>query len=120
MTHNKIEKNKRFFCPSPFLKSRKGEVPVMILVIGVFVLVTLAILSFYFINNKYKEELKGVGVVESANSRIDQYYLYKKLGFNREEIKEALILSENQGNLYLDFSINDKGKEYSVRYTFLD
>lgn len=101
------KKNQRFFCPSIFSKSRKGDVPVMILVLGVFAICAIAILSFYSSATRSKGDIGGFAIMEEANSRVDEYYFYSKFPMKEQAIIEMLELEEDNKGLYVNFSHKD-------------
>lgn len=77
-------------------KNKRGDIPVTILVIGVFVVCTLALLSFFVSMNIIKNSFIGISLIEKANFQIeknnlDNYYDEEKsstgfLGFGKEKI----------------------------------
>ena len=65
-------------------KNKRGDIPITILVIGVLVVCTLAILSFIKSDIEVKKSFSGVDVLEKANMNIERgnlesYYLDKKV-----------------------------------------
>ena len=110
------EKNQRFFRPSILPKSRKGDVTVLILVLGVVALCGLAIISFYSSAVKGKEVIVGYEFVEELNSEIDEYYLYKDLGVDDKVIIDLLDLEKDSRWLYINVSDDIKGRSISVVY----
>ena len=63
-----------------FASNKKADVPVTILVIGVFALCTLAIFSFFVSSFKSQDSFKGVEVVEEANSLLEEYKFQEEAG----------------------------------------
>lgn len=87
--------------------NKRGDVPVMILVVGVFVICTAALLSFSFFDSGSKKDLESVTVVELANSKMDNYYFYKEFSsFSDEEIADILDLDydSDSGEYYINVS----------------
>ncbi len=75
------------------MKGKKGDVPITILVLGVFVVCSLALLSFYLSNLKMGEAFQGIDSVEKMNLKINEYNFYKNYGkksFSDEEVKTIL------------------------------
>ena len=66
--------------------NKKGDLPTVVLVIGVFVVCSLALASFYVSNFKVKNSFVGVEVIEELTSQIE----------------ENLFRGESIDNLYLD------------------
>ena len=59
------------------IKNKRADIPVTILVIGVFAICTLAILSFSIIDNKSKEGFnEAIEAIEEINSEIEKYEFY--------------------------------------------
>ncbi len=83
------------------MENKKADVPVMILVLGVFALVGMALLSFYVAGLK-TGEIKGVESVEQANSLVDDFYFYENVGYSRDKIIQIMNLTESsEGILFL-------------------
>lgn len=79
------------------IKNKKGDIPVTILVIGVFAICTLAILSFKFMDIKNtKGFYESIEAIEEMNSQIQKYYFYKNVGVSDLELQEFLGIDENQ------------------------
>jgi hypothetical protein len=83
--------------------NRRGDLPVTVLVIGVFGVCTLAMLSFFYSSFQVQKALVGIDIMEKSNIQIEMnnlghLYLYKKVtvfspewGFNW--FKEKIIFS---------------------------
>lgn len=54
------------------MKNKRGDLPVTILVIGVFVVCTLALLSFMYISSQVNKSFNGINLVEEANAQIEK------------------------------------------------
>jgi len=76
-------------------QNKKGDVPITILVVGVFALCTLALITFYFAEIKIQNAFSGLNVAENVNSIAEQLNFYKKN--NPDEINQ--IASDN-GDYY--------------------
>ena len=84
-------------------KNKRGDLPVTILIIGVFGVCILAIFSFIYSSYKINKSFVGIEIMEKANAQIeannlDHLYLYKKItklspewGF--DWFKEKIIFS---------------------------
>ncbi len=93
-------KNKR-------IRNCKGDVPVTILVLGVFVVCTLALLSFINSDRNSEKSFVGVKIMEEANMEIEihnlnHHYVEKterkivpKFGFNWVEERVIFSLEYN-------------------------
>jgi hypothetical protein len=83
--------------------NRKGDLPVTILIIGVFGVCTLALLSFLYSSYQVHKAFVGIEVMEKANAQIEQdnlehFYVYgnaAKLSpeWGLDWIKEKIIFS---------------------------
>ena len=56
-------------------KNRRGDVPVTILVLGVFVVCTLALVSFINSDRNSERSFIGIKIMEEANINIEKYNL---------------------------------------------
>lgn len=72
MMKNKSMKNQGFFQTDFFPKSRRGDIPVTILVIGVFAVATLAILSFIYSSFVLSKSFVPLDLMEKANIEIER------------------------------------------------
>lgn len=88
------------------IKNKKADIPVTILVIGVFAICTLAILSFKFMDIKttkgFYESIEGI---EEMNSQIQKYYFYKNAGIEDLDIEKFLSIKE--GYIEVEKEIDD-------------
>ena len=88
MTKNKINK--------------RGDIPIVILVVGVLAICIIAILSFstskYFVNNNFS----SIDTVVEAGLIREKISFYNNLGYNEEQIKTLLDVQEDsQGNIVI-------------------
>lgn len=65
-------------------KNKRGDLPVTILVLGVFVVCTLALFSFLYSSSQVGKFFDGIKILEEANARIEAgnlnfIYLDKKV-----------------------------------------
>jgi hypothetical protein len=84
-------------------ENKKGDIPVTVLVLGIFVVCVLAILSFVHSDIQIKNNFSGIKVMEKANIEIERgnlnhYYGEKRVkvivpGFSLDWIKEKIIFS---------------------------
>lgn len=84
--------------------NKKGDVPVTLLVIGVFAVCTLALISFYLASIKITNSFAGVSVMENINSVAEKirFYESQKLDFNfgTEVNGDITIKTEETQNHY--------------------
>ena len=88
------------------MENKRGDIPVVILVIGVVVLCSLAIASFIISDIKIGKELLGVGLVEEVNSDIEKFHFYQNLGDSNEVAAEKINASI-KGNFLIVKRNND-------------
>jgi len=83
--------------------NKKGDIPVTILVLGVVALCALAILSFSFSLSKHKQTLRGVEIIQRANSLENNYCFYKKIGLSDNQAREFIgaVYDSELGGTYL-------------------
>ena len=80
--------------------NKRGDIPIVILVVGVFLVCILAITSFFVSNNSVKNSFPVINTVEAASLLKEKISFYENLGYNEEQIKTLLNLQEDsQGNL---------------------
>ena len=61
------------------MKNHKGDIPITILVIGVFVVCTLALVSFFSITLREKNSFVGINLMQKINSQIETYHSHSVL-----------------------------------------
>jgi hypothetical protein len=106
-----------------FKKNKKGDVPVTILVIGVFAICSLALLTFFISDFKITNSFVSFEVMEKMNSQIDEYKYYKSEGVSEKKIQGYYRILEENGRSYLYLEKyssgifgNEKKLLFSVRY----
>lgn len=83
---NKTAKNKM---------NKRGDIPIVILVVGVLALCILAILSFYTSTNSVKSGFSSIDTVVEAGLIKEKISFYENLGYNKERIKSLLDIQED-------------------------
>ena len=79
------------------IKNKRGDIPVTILVIGVFAICGLAILSFMYSNIfVVKLDNLGIEIFEDIHTSVEQFYFYLNIGDSSE------IASGNIGAKIID------------------
>ena len=81
------------------IKNKKANIPITLLVIGVFGLCSVAILTFFISDLEISNSFIGVDILHKVNSILDEYSFYKNQGVSQENLDsffEFLI------NLYFD------------------
>jgi len=79
--------------------NRKGNLPIIILILGVLAVCSLALLSFYSSNLKVSNNFVGVKLIEKLNSEIEENLYEGKSIEGLEEHKEALTFNFKDGFL---------------------
>ncbi len=70
--------------------NKRGNLPIIILVLGVLAVCSLALLSFYSSNLKVSNNFAGVKLIEKLNSQIEINQYQEKPVDNLYEDKESL------------------------------
>lgn len=83
--------------------NKRGDIPIVVLVLGVFFICMMVLGSFYFFQNRMSRTFIGTGMIEKAVVIEDKYYFYKNTGkFSEKEIEDILgIQTDEQGNKYV-------------------
>ncbi len=58
--------------------NKRGNLPIILLVLGILAVCSLALLSFYFANLKMSNNFSGVALLEELNAQIE-YNSYNEL-----------------------------------------
>jgi hypothetical protein len=108
------------------IKDKKADIPITLLVLGVFLVCIFVITSFYLSDKKTERFFVGTGLIEEMNSEIEKYYFYQNIpDFREDEIRKIMNISiDAVGEKYLYLEKYAKrnpgfGKEekvISVRY----
>jgi hypothetical protein len=97
------------------LKNKKGaEIPVMILVIGVFAVCGLAIMSFSISRGNTEDILGQVALIEKANFEIQKYDFYLRDEINLFEERDY----DQIKNYFPIFFDEDKNQYYFLKNLF--
>jgi len=96
--------------------NKLGDVPVMFLAIGVFAICGFALLSFTFSLSKSIGSFEAVSLVEKANSAIDIYEFYKKIGMTQVAIENTMGLDRDGYGLHINVSEVVNGNLVTVTY----
>lgn len=88
------------------MKNKHGEIPIVILVIGIFAVCSLALVTFFISDTNFKQSFVGLDLMEKANIQIenqsfheissDNFYLEKKIDASKWyswEKKEKVVFS---------------------------
>ncbi len=81
------------------LKRKRGNVPVTILAIGIFVVCVLAIISFIVANVHTRDDFLVVKYMEKINAEIEDYETYQDLGRVKSKVNlngKTVIYQEHE------------------------
>jgi len=84
--------------------NKRGDIPIVVLVIGVIAICVLAIVSFSVVVFTLDNSFYGVSSMEKMSSLIEKYSFYKNLGMSDEEIN---VLDSS-----VDIKTGSKGESY--------
>jgi len=90
------------------IRNKRGDIPTMILVIGVFVICTLTLLSFHFVNTKKSNLYICVDAVEKASTYKEQIDYYKSVGLNPGDFLDGFSKPFVYNNINYDIDVNIK------------
>ena len=93
------------------IKNKKGDLPITILVIGVFVVCTLALLNFYIETISDKNFFEGVILIEKVRELSENIKFY-----NRLEKKNSLELTGLSGKGIEKGNFKFEGRESEKDY----
>lgn len=107
-----------------FRKNRRGDIPTTILVLGVFVICSLALLNFYLVGLNDSNIFEGVVLVGEIVKFSDDIIFYKNFGKNPLEFAEKSRLIKNsdlniEGELE-DGNYNVTGSLSEKEYLFFE
>jgi len=93
--------------------NKKGDIPVLILVIGVFSICTLAIISFFVSDSRASKDLLEIGMFEKFQIDLETFYFYKNAWDTPDEAARKIgARTDDEGNLVIE----REGEFSSFRY----
>ena len=95
-----------------FLKNKRGDIPITILVMGVLTICIIAIFSFYFSDLSVKNNFNSISLIEKASVIKEKISFYRNLGFSENEITQTFGIKSDALGKY--FILKDTG--ISVKY----
>ncbi|MDP3965977.1 MAG: hypothetical protein Q8Q04_00415 [archaeon] len=90
------------------LRFKKGDLPVTLLVIGIFALCGFALLTFFISDFKVSNSFVGVGAVGKMVSQVDEYLFYRNSGVPEENLDEIFNIKEEFERKYFYEERSDK------------
>jgi hypothetical protein len=86
---------------SKIFRTKKADIPIVILVIGVIALCSLTLLNLFVSESRVVGSFYGVSLMHGLSLDIDKYNFYKNLGLSDEEINSKMnILVDTEGQRY--------------------
>jgi len=82
------------------INSKKGNLPITLLVIGIFAVSGFALLTFFIADFKISNSFVGVEVLQKVNSFADEYKFYKNAGIIDNKLEKMFNLTEEFGRKY--------------------
>tara|TARA_Y100000034_G_scaffold101437_1_gene125754 strand:- start:540 stop:875 length:336 start_codon:yes stop_codon:yes gene_type:complete len=102
------------------IKNKHGDIPVTILVIGVFAICIMAIFSFFYSTSNIKENFVGIGLIENINSIEEEIRFYESIEKTPKEIIGFLdgdaVVDEDNKDYYIIKKDYGEDKNVSVEY----
>lgn len=90
-------------------KNKKANLPVILFVIGVFLVCTFALFTFFLSDFKFTNSFVGIDLMRNLNCDIDQYNFYVNQGIDPVKINKILgIKYDGTGKKYLFYEKNHK------------
>ena len=89
------------------IKNKKGDLPVTLLVIGIFALCGFALLTFFISDFKVSNGFVGASVTARTTSTADEYLFYKNAGMSDVTLKKIFNITTEYGKDYFEDSQNE-------------
>lgn len=93
-------------------KNKRGDIPVMVLVMGIIAVCMFAILTFYMSDRNTKNAFEIIDTVKAASLIDDKIIFYENAGYGTTEVIKILNLNVDGNKKYYSVS-EDK---ITVRY----
>lgn len=89
--------------------NKKGSLPIVLLVIGVFVVCTFALLTFLIADFNSTTSFVGINVMKNLSQNIEEYTAYKNVkGFSVEQLSLIFNLKDMGGQKCFYYEERDK------------
>ncbi len=111
------QKRPTLFSHKSFVRNRKGDIPITILVMGVVAICALAIYSFYFSTRSVGNDFRVLDVLEEASILQEKFSFYEKnTVLSGEEIEELFDIRRDPrtGGRYLYLEQNSVSVRYNI------
>jgi len=87
-------------------RNKKGDLPVTLLVIGIFAICAFALLTFFVSDFKISNSFSGVSQTSKINSLADEYMFYKNSGMSDTNLKKIFNLTTEYGRDYFEDNVS--------------
>lgn len=109
------------------MRNKKGDIPTVILVIGVFAVCTVGIITFFIADFHTANSFVGVQVMQKFNAQVEEYTFYLNQGISPTKLQNKFNITKIDGKEYFymeipyEPSLFGKGKStgspmFSARY----
>lgn len=88
--------------------NRKGDIPITVLVVGVFAVCALALFTFFVADFEMSNSFVGLKIMEEMNSQIDEYLFYKNSGKPEGILNQLFPIIVEDGVEYIKISKSSK------------
>ena len=102
------------------MKNNKGDIPITILVIGVFLVCSLALLSFYLSGMDEKKTAISLEMVREVNSLTDEIKFYKNPEINKNPDALMDAFNKKNSNDNPSYDIINLGGKYKIDATYFE
>ena len=93
-------------------KGKKGDISILLFVVGVFAICVLAIVTFLIADNNVKKDFINTATIQNASISLDDFYLYVHSGMSTQQAANIVGGQLNGNQLTLTEVQNDsKGNE---------
>lgn len=82
------------------MRNKKGDIPITLLVIGVFAICSLALLTFFIYDFRMSNSFVGIKVMEKMDAAIEEYYFYLNQGISKDVAQDYFSVKEENGARY--------------------
>ncbi len=98
------------------MRAKKGDISVVILVIGIFAVCALAIITFIVSTSKTQGSFVQPSAIENATVQLNTFYFYLNSGMSPTEAAERIGAKFDAGNnrLTIDTQQNGMAVQYNL------
>ena len=95
------------------MKNKRGEIPITILVLGIFAICALALISFVVSDYKFFKSSFDISLIESVHADVEKFHFYVNYG-------DSELVAANKINARIDLGnlVVEKGNEFmEIKFT---